>query len=133
MKRAARQEYIAPWEKAFDRVLSPLEDFIHRQTTSGILLMLCAVVAIYIANSQWSEAYHHLLAIPFTIGIPGFQLSKSLHHWINDGLMAVFFFVIGLELKREIVVGELANLKLDVAHYCCCRWYAGSRSYLHKF
>lgn len=112
MKRTVKQEYIAPWEKAFDRLLSPLEDFIHRQTTSGILLMLCAVVAIYIANSQWSEAYHHLLAIPFTVGIPGFQLSKSLHHWINDGLMAVFFFVIGLELKREILVGELANLKL---------------------
>ncbi len=112
MKRTVKQEYIAPWEKAFDRVLSPLEDFIHRQTTSGILLMLCAVVAIYIANSQWSEAYHHLLAIPFTVGIPGFQLSKSLHHWINDGLMAVFFFVIGLELKREILVGELATLKL---------------------
>jgi NhaA family Na+:H+ antiporter len=112
MKKKARQEYIAPWERAFDRVLSPLEDFIHRQTTSGILLMLCAVVAIYIANSQWSEAYHQLLAIPLTIGIPGFQLSKSLLHWINDGLMAVFFFVIGLELKREILVGELANLKL---------------------
>ena len=112
MKRAVKQEYIAPWEKAFDRVLTPLEDFIHRQTTSGILLMLCAVVAIYIANSKWSEVYHHLLAIPFTVGIPGFQLSKSLHHWINDGLMAVFFFVIGLELKRELLVGELANIKL---------------------
>ena len=112
MKRIVRHEYIAPWEKAFDRVLSPLDDFIHRQTTSGALLMLCAVVAIYIANSQWSDVYHHLLAIPFTIGIPGFQLSKSLHHWINDGLMAVFFFVIGLELKREILVGELANIKL---------------------
>lgn len=112
MKRTVKHEYIAPWEKAFERVLSPLEDFIHRQTTSGILLMLCAAVAIYIANSQWSDVYHHLLAIPFTIGIPGFQLSKSLHHWINDGLMAVFFFVIGLELKREILVGELANIKL---------------------
>ena len=112
MKKISRYEYIAPWEKAFDRVLTPLDDFIHRQTTSGILLMLCAIVAIYIANSQWSEAYHHILAIPFTIGIPEFQLSKSLHHWINDGLMAIFFFVIGLELKREILVGELANIKL---------------------
>ena len=112
MKNIVRHEYIAPWEKAFDRVLTPLEDFIHRQTTSGILLMLCAVVAIYIANSQWSEAYHHVLVTPFTIGIPGFQLSKTLHHWINDGLMAIFFFVIGLELKREILVGELANIKL---------------------
>jgi len=112
MKKIVRHEYIAPWEKAFDRVLTPLEDFIHRQTTSGLLLMLCAIVAIYVANSQWSEVYHHVLVTPFTIGIPGFQLSKTLHHWINDGLMAIFFFVIGLELKREILVGELANIKL---------------------
>ena len=112
MKRIIKQEYVAPWEKAFDSILTPLDDFIHRQTTSGILLMLCAVLAIYVANSPWSETYHHILATPFTIGIPGFQLSKTLHHWINDGLMAIFFFVIGLELKREILVGELANMKL---------------------
>lgn len=93
-------------------MLTPLDDFIHRQTTSGIILMLCAILAIYIANSPWSETHHHVLTIPFTIGIPGFQLSKTLHHWINDGLMAIFFFVIGLELKREISVGELANIKL---------------------
>ena len=105
------KEHLAPWEKAFDRVLTPLDEFIHRQTTSGVLLMLCAVAALYLANSQWSEAYHHLLQVPFTIGIPEFQLSKSLHHWINDGLMAVFFFLIGLELKREILVGELADIK----------------------
>ncbi len=80
MKKLIGKEYIAPWEEAFDRVLTPLEEFIHRQTTSGILLMLCAVVALYIANSQWNEAYHHLLEMPFTIGVPGFQLSKSLHH-----------------------------------------------------
>ena len=86
MKKISRYEYIAPWEKAFDRVLTPLDDFIHRQTTSGILLMLCAIAAIYIANSQWSEAYHHILAIPFSIGIPEFQLSKSLHHWITGSL-----------------------------------------------
>ncbi|MES9881489.1 MAG: Na+/H+ antiporter NhaA [Sedimenticola sp.] len=111
MKRLTRKEYIAPWERAFDRVLTPLEVFIHRQTTSGILLMLCAIAALIIANSHWNEAYHHLLQLPFTIGVEGFQLSKSLHHWINDGLMAVFFFVVGLELKREILVGELADPK----------------------
>ena len=111
MIKINKKEYVAPWEKAFDKVLSPLEDFIHRQTTSGILLMLCAVVALYLANSQWSEAYHHFLLLPFTIGVPGFELSKSIHHWINDGLMAMFFFVIGLELKREILVGELADPK----------------------
>ena len=111
MKIKFKKDYISPWEKAFDKILSPLEHFIHRQTASGILLMLCAVAALYIANSQWSEAYHHLLQLPFTIGVPGFELSKSVHHWINDGLMAIFFFVIGLELKREILVGELADSK----------------------
>ena len=111
MINKTKKEYVAPWEKAFDKILSPLDEFIHRQTTSGVLLMLCAIAALYIANSQWSTAYHHILELPFTIGFPGFELSKSLHHWINDGLMALFFFVIGLELKREILVGELADPK----------------------
>jgi len=99
------------WEKAFDRVLTPLDDFIHRQTTSGVLLMVCAIAALYIANSQFNEAYHHVLTTIFSIGTADFQLSKSIHHWVNDGLMAVFFFVVGLELKREILVGELAVFK----------------------
>lgn len=110
MKRIG-QEHIAPWEKAFERLLSPLEEFIHRQTTSGILLMACAVTALLIANSQFHNSYHHLLQTIVTIGAEGFQISKSLHHWINDGLMALFFLVVGLELKRELLVGELANRK----------------------
>lgn len=111
MRKQTEKENTAPWERAFERVLTPLEEFINRQTTSGVLLMLCAVTALSIANSPWSDAYHHLLEMPFTIGTEGFQLSKSLHHWINDGLMALFFFVVGLELKREILVGELADPK----------------------
>ncbi len=111
MDKPTGTEYVAPWEKAFERVLSPLEEFIHRQTTSGILLMLCAVAALYLANSHWSGAYHHLLETPFSIGFEGFRLAMSLHHWINDGLMTLFFFVVGLELKREILVGELAELR----------------------
>lgn len=105
------KEYIAPWEKAFERILTPFEVFIHRQTTSGVLLMLCAIAALYLANSQWRDAYHHLLEMHFSIGVQGFMLSKSLHHWINDGLMTMFFFLVGLELKREILVGELADPK----------------------
>ncbi len=101
MRKKTGDVYSAPWEKAFDRVLTPLEDFIHRQTTSAILLMLCAVVALYLANSRWNEAYHHLVEMPFTIGFQNYFLSMSLHHWINDGLMALFFFVVGLELKRR--------------------------------
>ena len=106
------KEYLAPWEKAFDRILTPLDEFIHRQTTSGILLFICAIVAIFLANSQWSGAYHELLKTTFSIGVPGFELSKTIHHWVNDGLMAMFFFVVGLELKREILVGELSNPRL---------------------
>ncbi len=111
MPNKSGKVYTAHWEEAFDRVLTPLDDFIHRQTTSGVLLMICAVVALYLANSQWNNVYRHFLEIPFTIGLPDFQISKSLHHWINDGLMALFFFVVGLELKREILVGELADFK----------------------
>ncbi len=106
-----KKNFTAPWEKAFDRILTPIEEFIHRQTTSGILLMLCAVIALLIANSPWAEAYHHILETKFNIGAGKWMLSMSLHHWINDGLMALFFFVVGLELKRELLVGELSNLK----------------------
>ncbi|WP_299177681.1 Na+/H+ antiporter NhaA [uncultured Neptuniibacter sp.] len=109
--KLAGKEHVAPWEKAFDRVLSPIEEFIHRQTTSGILLMMFAVVALVIANSNLSESYHHFFQQYFTIGLENFGLSKTLHHWINDGLMAIFFLVVGLELKRELLVGELANVK----------------------
>lgn len=111
IKNVRGQEHVAPWEKAFDRLLTPIEEFIHRQTTSGILLMLCAVIALVVANSHWHHAYHDLLALKFTVGFDGFQLSKSLHHWINDGLMALFFLMVGLELKREMLAGELADPK----------------------
>jgi NhaA family Na+:H+ antiporter len=110
-KRKAGKEFVAPWEKAFDRVLSPVEEFIHRQTTSGILLMLCAVIALFVANGSFSEPYHHFFQLYFSVGLENFQLSKTVHHWINDGLMAIFFLVVGLELKRELLVGELANVK----------------------
>ena len=111
MKLNAGKEYTAPWEKAFDRILTPLEAFIHRQTTSGILLMLCAVIALVIANSPLGESYEHLLHTKVTVGGGDLVLSMSLHHWINDGLMTLFFFIVGLELKRELLVGELADPK----------------------
>ncbi|HDK38477.1 MAG TPA: Na+/H+ antiporter NhaA, partial [Thiolapillus brandeum] len=82
------------------------------QTTSGILLMLCAVAALVIANSTLAESYAHILHTEMTVGGGQLALTMSLHHWINDGLMALFFLVVGLELKRELLVGELADLKL---------------------
>lgn len=111
MKVLKGKEYVAPWEKAFDQILTPLEEFIHRQTTSGLLLMFCAVIALVIANSPWGEAYHHLLEIKSVWGTKDWNITLSIHHWINDGLMALFFFVVGLELKRELLVGELSDIK----------------------
>ncbi len=101
----------APLENAFGRLVTPFEEFIHRQSSSGILLMLCAVVALIIANSPLQDAYEHLLHLPVSLNAGDWDFSLSLHHWINDGLMAIFFFLVGLELKREFLVGELSDLK----------------------
>lgn len=102
-------DYHAPWEKSFRKILTPFEEFIHRQTTSGLLLMGTAVLALVIANGPLLSAYEHFLHTLVSVDIGDWTLAMSLHHWINDGLMAIFFFVVGLELKREILVGELAN------------------------
>lgn len=98
----------APWEKSFDRIVTPLEEFIHRQTTSGLLLMATATLALVLANSALSGLYLDVLHTPVGFSVGDWRLEKTLHHWVNDGLMALFFFVVGLELKREILVGELA-------------------------
>ena len=105
----AKGIYNAPWEKAFERILTPLEEFIHRQTTSGVLLMICAVIALIVANSPLSESYQHLLHTELGISIGSTAFSLSIHHWINEALMALFFLVMGLELKRELLVGELSS------------------------
>jgi len=98
----------APWEKSFDRIVTPFEEFIHRQTTSGLLLMATAILALVMANSALSGMYLDVLHTPVGFSVGDWRLEKTLHHWVNDGLMALFFFVVGLELKREILVGELA-------------------------
>ena len=103
--------YHAPWEKSFDKILTPFEEFIHRQTTSGLLLMIMAVIALILANGPLADAYLHAFHTLISLNIGNWELEMSLHHWINDALMAFFFFVVGLELKRELLVGELAKLR----------------------
>ena len=103
--------YHAPWEKSFDKILTPFEEFIHRQTSSGLLLMAMAVIALILANGPLADAYLHVIHTPISLKIGSWTLEMSLHHWINDALMALFFFVVGLELKRELLVGELAKLR----------------------
>jgi NhaA family Na+:H+ antiporter len=98
-------------EPLVERVLAPFQKFAHAEAAGGIVLLFNAVLALIWANSTWGDSYHHLWDLPVTIGTPGFGLTESLHHWINDGLMAVFFFVVGLEIKREVLVGELASVR----------------------
>ena len=71
--------YHAPWEKSFDRILTPLEEFIHRQTTSGVLLMICAVVALVIANGPLHDQYEHFLHTEIGINMGSFVFSLSIH------------------------------------------------------
>lgn len=101
--------YVAPWEKTFNRILTPFEEFVHRQTTSGLLLMASAMVALILANSTLAHFYHDVAHAQISLSVGAWTLSNTLHHWVNDGLMALFFFVVGLELKRELLVGELAE------------------------
>jgi NhaA family Na+:H+ antiporter len=100
-----------PLESLFGQILSPFERFLRRTTAGGIILMGATVFTLLVANSPWGKVAHLLWEQPARIGIGAWQLETSLHHLVNDGLMAIFFLVVGLELKREILVGELSSLR----------------------
>lgn len=93
-----------------DKIVSPIQKFIQQEKSGGLVLGISVIIALFLANSPWSEVYHHFFEhkLGFIFDNTPY-LEISIHHWINDGLMAVFFFVVGLELKREFVAGELSN------------------------
>ena len=88
-------------------IIHPFMRFINSSTNGAIVLFAAAILAIIIANSPWAKPFHDFWQIRISLGFYEYGISKTLHHWINDGLMAIFFFMIGLELKREIIAGEL--------------------------
>ena len=91
-------------------LVTPLQQFIRREKSAGVILGLSVVAALALANSPWSDAYFHFFEHRLGFLVDGEPyLDYSLHHWINDGLMSMFFFVVGLELKREFIGGELAD------------------------
>jgi NhaA family Na+:H+ antiporter len=94
-----------------DKFTEPVNKFIHQEHTSGIVLFISVLVAIAWVNSPFAHSYHQLWDIKFSLGFGSCVLDHPLHLWINDGLMALFFFVIGLELKREFMAGELSTIK----------------------
>jgi NhaA family Na+:H+ antiporter len=91
------------------RLLSPFLDFLKTEALGAILLASSAILALIWANSPWSGSYENLWSARFAITVAGQSLDLDLRHWVNDGLMTIFFFVVGLEIKREITSGHLAN------------------------
>ena len=83
--------------------------FLETEAAGGVVLLVAAVVALVWANSPWSGSYHTLWETELTLEVGRFRLADDLHHWVNDGLMALFFFVVGLEIKRELVHGDLRD------------------------
>ncbi len=102
---------LRPKQRPIDKLLMPLETFARHKLAGAGLLVLATVVAIAWANSPWADSYHHLLHTKLGVSFGETSLNKTLHHWINDGLMGVFFFMVGLEIKRELLVGELSTLR----------------------
>lgn len=90
---------------------SMIRDFLQKESAGGILLMISAALAMIIANTFLEPYYQLLLTTPVTVGVGKLLIAKPLLLWINDGLMAVFFFLVGMELKREIVEGELSDIR----------------------
>lgn len=105
------QNLLDPPLRPIDRVLSPVRGFLKHRLAGAALLMLATAAAIILANSPLSHAYHHFLHQHIEVDAGLLGLDYTIHHWINDGLMSVFFFLVGLEIKRELLVGELSSVR----------------------
>jgi len=92
-------------------ITSPFVRFARMEAAGGILLLATTFAALIWANSPWEHSYHAVWSAQFDVGFGRFFLSETRHQWINDGLMSVFFFLVGLEIKREVLIGELSSLK----------------------
>ncbi|MFT4604215.1 MAG: NhaA family Na+:H+ antiporter [Rhodothermales bacterium] len=107
----AKEYDILPSNRPVDGLLGPFQSFLRLEASSGIILLIMAAVALTWANSPWAAGYFELWNTTVTAGAGDFLIAKPLLLWINDGLMAVFFFLVGLEIKREVLVGELKSVR----------------------
>lgn len=100
-----------PGSTTIEALTRPFGEFARLESSGGILLICCTLAAMLWANSPWSHGYFELWHTKLTVGFAQATLSKEIHFWINDGLMAIFFLLVGLEIKREVLIGELASLQ----------------------
>lgn len=101
-------------QKFARQLVNRIEKFLHVEASSGIVLLIAAMIAMVWANSAWAPQYEHLLHTPVSLSFGQYSFSRSLHFWINDVLMVVFFFVVGLEVRRELFDGQLSELRRAV-------------------
>jgi NhaA family Na+:H+ antiporter len=94
-----------------DILTSPFARFARMEAAGGILLLVATAAALIWANSRWEQSYHQIWYTQATITLGHVSLSESRHEWVNDGLMSIFFFLVGLEIKRELLIGELSTFK----------------------
>ncbi|MCD2345733.1 Na+/H+ antiporter NhaA [Clostridium guangxiense] len=97
--------------KKASAVINMFKEFFHKESSSGIILIMCALTAVIISNSSLNHAYEKVLHTNIALGMGKFFISMSILHWINDGLMSIFFLLVGMEIKREVLVGELKTIK----------------------
>lgn len=97
--------------KVKDKVIDPLTDFLDDEVLGGVVLLLAAIAALIWANSPWSDSYFSFWSSYVSVGFGNLEINLDLQHWINDLFMAVFFFIVGVEIKRELVSGELKERK----------------------
>ena len=96
-------------QRGLENIHDPFSNFIRAQTTSSLFLLIATIVALWWANSAYSSTYLNLIHTPIGFFVGDFELRASLKHIINDGLMVIFFFLLGLEIKREVLAGDLAR------------------------
>ncbi len=93
------------------KIIKPFNTFFSANSSAGIILIACVVISLIIANSSLGDEFHHILETSLGFSLIGHSFFRSIHFWINDGLMAIFFLLVGLEIKRELLEGELSNIK----------------------
>jgi NhaA family Na+:H+ antiporter len=98
-------------QSKLEPLLRPVHAFLSAESAGGIVLMVAAVAALVWANSSWAQVYHSFWQTKLSVGTHRWSHSMSLEHWVNDGLMVLFFLLVGLEIKRELLLGELASLR----------------------